>query len=463
MLTADNMLVGTMMLGFLSMALFFIKNDEFPMLFVLFFYQSGLSRYNLVVAGGDQWVRVAYSKNIFSLTNELGLQALNYFFLGTAVLTFTYCMFSFFRKEPTVFKDSESSLAEFLKKYQLMIVVGFAIIGSVSFYAKLAFVNSFLSSGGNIAMGGSYYLMIAFGLGGVISLMYLVFKNYSLKNQFIPKLIFGLIIAFAGSLTYSSSGRFQFLSWSITIGIIFVGNKNPLYKLRMYLIGGLIVSLAFGLAGVKRRTDTTTMSTFQKLSLAWDRNKSTEDATMLDGFMMVLQVYPQHLAYHMGTEHLEILYRPIPRSIWPDKPLGGYANKLGLNENMGGGSVGISQSLYGTFYGEGGVTGIVILSIIYAFVLNLIMSGSLGYNSDVRHLIKGITIASMIPLLRGGDLPGIYAFIGMSFWPVFYFINRYKKFLRLYKVFEYQRARTQIFDELQREKDQINPELTYAR
>jgi hypothetical protein len=196
-----------------------------------------------------------------------------------------------------------------------------------------------------------------------------------------------------------------------------------------------VVSLAFGLAGVKRRTDTSSMGAMEKLSMAWDRNKSTEDATMLDGFMMVLEVYPNHLDYHYGTEHLEILYRPIPRSIWPDKPLGGYANKLGLNDNMGGGSVGISQSLFGTFYGEGGTAGIVILSIVYCLIVNLIMRYSLNYNSDVRHIIKGITIASLVPLLRGGDLPGIYAFIGMSFWPIIFFTFQYSKFALKYRYF----------------------------
>jgi hypothetical protein len=258
--------------------------------------------------------------------------------------------------------------------------------------------------------------------------MYLIFRSFEFKTQFIPKLAIGAIMAFAASLTYSSSGRFQFISWAVTIGIILVGDSNPFYKLRIYLLGGFAVSLAFGLAGVSRRVDTAKMGNFEKLSAAWQRNKSTEDATMLDGFMMVLQVYPQHLDYHYGTEHLEILYRPIPRSIWPDKPLGGYANKLGLNENMAGGSVGISQSLYGTFYGEGGVAGIVILSIVYAFLINRIMKNSLNFNSDTRHMIKGATIASIIPLLRGGDLPGIYAFIGMSFWPIIFFVSRYKAF-----------------------------------
>lgn len=429
MLTPDNILTGTMFLGLLALIFFIIKNDEVLLLFVIFFYTSGLNRYTLVVSGAEKWVKVAYSKNIFNLTNELGLQALNYFFWGTTVFCIAYFLFGMARKPPEKFIDDQKSLNSFLGKYQMRILLSFVVVTSLSFYAKRTFVLSFLASGGSVALGGSYLVMMGFALGGVIPLIYLVFKNYELKSQFIPKLIFGLIIFLASSLTYSTSGRFQFLSWSITIAIILVGDKNPFFKMRIYLIGGLILSLAFGLAGVKRRTDVSQMSWFQKLSLAWDRNKSTEDATMLDGFMMVLQVYPQHLQYHYGSEHLEILYRPIPRSWWSGKPLGGYANKLGLNDNMGGGSVGISQSLYGTFYGEGGVTGIIILCIIYAYLVNRIMISSLKYNSDIRHLVKGITIASLVPLLRGGDLPGIYAFIGMTFWPTFLFIYTYRRFL----------------------------------
>jgi hypothetical protein len=256
-------------------------------------------------------------------------------------------------------------------------------------------------------------------------------------------------------MTYSSSGRFQFISWAITIGIVLVGDSNPFYKLRIYLLGGFAISLAFGLAGVSRRVDTTKMGNFEKLSAAWQRNKSTEDATMLDGFMMVLQVYPQHLNYHYGTEHLEILYRPIPRSIWPNKPLGGYANKLGLNDNMGGGSVGISQSLYGTFYGEGGVMGIIVLCIGYALLINLIMKNSLNFNSDMRHLIKGATIASIIPLLRGGDLPGIYAFIGMSFWPMILFVS-------IYLVFAYILLLQRRFFILNRQSEERKEEEIYV-
>ncbi|MEB3338131.1 MAG: hypothetical protein VKJ46_11755, partial [Leptolyngbyaceae bacterium] len=37
-------------------------------------------------------------------------------------------------------------------------------------------------------------------------------------------------------------------------------------------------------------------------------------------------------------------------------------------------------------------------------------------------LARSILCASLVPLLRGGDLPGIVAWIGMSFWPCFLLI-----------------------------------------
>ena len=37
-------------------------------------------------------------------------------------------------------------------------------------------------------------------------------------------------------------------------------------------------------------------------------------------------------------------------------------------------------------------------------------------------LIRACLLAGMIPLLRGGDLPGIYAWLGMAFWPMLLFL-----------------------------------------
>ena len=168
---------------------------------------------------------------------------------------------------------------------------------------------------------------------------------------------------------------------------------------------------------------------FDGWEAAFERSSSKEDQNMLDGLMMVMDVYPNHLDYHYGGEHFEILLRPIPRAIWPEKPVGGYANKLGLND-VRKGTVGISQTIYGTFYGEGGVAGIVILSILYGYFFVRLFRMIGRYDSDLYWILKGIVLASFIPILRGGDLPGIVAFIGMSYWPVFLIVWQYNRYLK---------------------------------
>ena len=86
--------------------------------------------------------------------------------------------------------------------------------------------------------------------------------------------------------------------------------------------------------------------------------------------------------------------------------------------------------MYGTFYGEGGVIGIVILSIIYGWLFAKIMRYSEQFTTDIRYMIKGIVIASFLALIRGGDLAGIVAFVGMSYWPIFLFMRQYSIFAK---------------------------------
>jgi len=410
-----------------ALVLFFFKNDEFLLLIVLFFYSTGINRYNMVVYGREKWVVVAYSKNIFNLTNELALEALNYYFWGTLTLTLVYFALKINYERPLKLKDNKLILISFLEKNKVLILLSFVVIAFINFYSKRSFGEAYQSGGASIAFGNSYFIMIGFAFGGFIVLVYLIYANTDLKKAGASKLFFLAIFIYAGMNTYSSSGRFQFLSWGVAVGIMMVKDSAPIWKLRTYLIGGFLLSIAFGLAGALRGENVRELSWSDRIDAAMARNSSGEDQTMLDGFMMVMQVYPQHLNYHYGSEHLEILYRPIPRSIWKDKPLGGYANKLGLNDNMGGGSVGISQSLYGSFYGEGGPIGVMIFSAIYAFLFYSFFRYADRYNSDINWLIKGITISSAIPLLRGGDLPGVYAFIGMTFWPTIIFVYRYNK------------------------------------
>jgi len=178
---------------------------------------------------------------------------------------------------------------------------------------------------------------------------------------------------------------------------------------------GLVGAVAlFAVAGALRNDEDPTVELQQS---AWERFAFAQDANMLDGFVLLRQVYPRLLGYSYGGEHLEIFERPIPRRWWPDKPVGGYMNKLGLITADTGFTLGISPSLFGSFYQEGGLVGVVLCSIIYGFGFGRLVSFSTRIVPLAGLLIRGILAAAIVPLLRGGDLPGIYAWFGMSFWP----------------------------------------------
>jgi len=405
----------------LSVIYFFIKNDEVPGLLVVFMFATGYNRFNTVLSGATNWVNVKYSKNIFLMNDEKALLALNYFSLGTAVFMFAYMMFRGNSSQKAI-QDSTDTFNSFFQnqKSKILILFGFfTLINSAA--------SGFIS--GNIAYGNSYFYLFKMAIGGIIILSFVLFQVTNLNQSLVSKIVFGGLIAYSISISYNPYLRFQFLSWLVAIVIMIFGSYSSVKKARYYVVGIVVAVLMFSMAGVARKRNIENLSFERRIELAWERTKSAEDQNMLDGFMMVLDVYPNYLDYGMGMEHFEILLRPIPRKLWPDKPLGGYHNKLGLNSNMAG-TVGISQTIYGTFYGEGGVFGIILFSILYAWFFARIMRYAESYDSKMRWLIKGITIASLIPILRGGDLPGIVAFIGMSYWPVFMYLKLYRKYLK---------------------------------
>lgn len=372
------------------------------------------------MSGKSEWVTVNYALSIFNLTNELGQEALNLFILGTAVFMISYIAF---RQERSYIIDHQSLFSAFLSQQKSKVIVLFGAFMFVNGLAKVALGN------GPAAYGNGYAFLFGLAIGGIILLMYLIYRHIPSKGQLSTKLLFLGLFAIAAYLSFNASLRFQFLSWAVAIGILIVKDRKPTRKAVVYAIGGVCVAL-FSLAGVLRSVKSEGLDFNQALALSLERNDKADDQNMLDGFMMVLQVYPQHLNYSYGMEHVEILMRPVPRVLWPEKPVGGYANKLGLNDNFGGVTIGISQSIYGTFYGEGGTFGIILFSILYGYLFTRLFRYANRYNSDMRYLLKGVIIASTIPLLRGGDLPGIIAFIGMSYWPIFIFLYQYNQFLK---------------------------------
>jgi len=399
------------------------RNDEIPLIISSFMFYVASYRYWAVTQGINQWVNLS-SLGLNSVTQEAALEALAYIVFGQICLLGSY-MWHQKKKLPILMStDVDYSILKWL--YPKVIVLGLFCLPLVVVTRSQVIMQ--LRLGKSLAFQISSYLyLFPLALVGITTLIFCLWKFGGFPS--LPSKIAAISIVFGVfELTFGSTGRFQFMGWIIAAGIILSSSYRP--KNRLVIIGSfllLAISL-FAIAGAMRNPN---FADARLNQAAWERASSAEDANMLDGFVLLQNVYPQRLDFQWGMEHLEILMRPIPRAWWPGKPVGGYMNKLGLTIHGGKGTLGISPSLFGSFYAEGGIIGIFLFSLLYGIIIARIVSYSTKLKPFAAILVRAILCASLLPLLRGGDLPGIYAWIGMAFWPCFLLLWIKREYLRL--------------------------------
>ncbi|NET01094.1 MAG: hypothetical protein F6K61_11085 [Sphaerospermopsis sp. SIO1G1] len=392
----------------ISVRWLFKRNDEIPLLVSTFIFYVTSYRYWVINTGLNNWVNVAGV-----ITSEEANKALACVVLGEICLLVTYMLFQKQKIPLAVISESDRLLLRWLRPKAIFL--GFLCLPLVIF-ARSNVLNQ-VRGGKSLAFEVSGYLyLFPMVLVGIAVLIIVLWKFAGLTN-FWTKTGAILILLGVVNLTFRPSSRFQFLGWMTASGIILVSSYKPKKRLMMLFITSVVGLGLFAIAGTMRNTQIANESINQQ---ALVRASGAEDANMLDGFVILQKVYPQELDFRWGMVHLEVLLRPIPRSLWPDKPVGGlYSFYLGLSDADKGTTLGFSPTLFGSFYAEAGILGIVILSIIYGSVLAKIITYSTKIRAFAGVLVRAIVCAALIPLLRGGDLAGIYAWFGMAFWPCF--------------------------------------------
>ena len=389
---------------------FLQRNDEVPLLISTFVFYMASYRYWVVTSGINKWVDIG-NLGFTPITNEAALGALSYIVFGEICLLVTYMLLQ--RKTLLIVEPiGDPSFFRWLRPK--VIFVGLLCLPLV--VVIRAQVAAQVNAGQSLAFEITGYLyLFPMVLVGIAALILCIWKFGGLPSLR-TKLVSLSILIGVGYYTFDPRSRFQFLGWLIASGIILSCSYRPKTRLIIFASLAVITLGVFAVAGAMRNPELTGDALNQA---ALERAFSAEEANMLDGFVLMQQIYPKRLDYTFGMEHLEILMRPIPRAWWPEKPVGGYMNKLGLTINGGKATLGISQSLFGSFYGEGGLLGILVFSVLYGTVFANIVRYSTQLHPFASILVRAILCACLIPLLRGGDLPGIYAWFGMAFWPCF--------------------------------------------
>ncbi|MEH1774146.1 oligosaccharide repeat unit polymerase [Nostoc sp.] len=398
------------------------RNDEVPLFISSFLFYISSYRYWAVTSGFGKWVSLGNLGGFNSITTEAALVALNYMAFGEICLIATYMLCQ--KQSLSVIKPvGDRSFLLWLSPK----VINFGLIClPVVLYVR-ARIGAQLAAGQSLAFDVSGYLyLFPMVLVGIATLILCVWKFGGFSSLHTKIMAFSILVG-VSYYTFSPTSRFQFLGWMLASAIVLSSSYRPKTRLILFTIIAVLAISMFAVAGAMRNT---TLAEDAVNQAAFERAFSAEDANMLDGFVMIQQVYPERLDYSWGMEHLEIVMRPIPRALWPEKPVGGYMNKLNITTNKGKGTLGISPSLIGSFYAEGGIIGIIFFSIVYGKIFASIVRYSTKIHPFASILVRAILCACLIPLLRGGDLPGIYAWFGMAFWPCFLLLWIKRKYFR---------------------------------
>jgi hypothetical protein len=417
----DSLSLSFVSIGLLAFGLwwFLRGNDEVPLAIAGFNFMF-LRRLWVIEGGLADWARFDYGVS-FSF-NIYPHEAAAYMAMGALILTASYC--AFVQREPHRIVDDDGILQAFLLQHWPKILLGFVLFTFVNAFVRPSFEDEYED-----VFASSYSYQFTLAHSGFIILIAVLIAHARRGTVTQKTLLLGVIGA-TGVLTIAPSLRFAVLGWAIALAFVFTRQFRPLIKLLVLASAGIVVAFVFTISGLLRNPEFAEMDNTELLQEGVAALLVGSDVNMLDGFSMLMQVYPDHLDYGLGREHLEILLRPIPRAIWPEKPVGGWNQKLAVASGTELFSTGISPSLYGSFYGEGGILGVVLLSILYGYLFAAYVNWANRYGSALRWVLHGVFIASLFALMRGGDLPGIASFIGMSYWPVALFIWGYRRALR---------------------------------
>lgn len=128
------------------------------------------------------------------------------------------------------------------------------------------------------------------------------------------------------------------------------------------------------------------------------------DYANFDFLTFVLNVVPERThSFTYGTQYLQLFTEPIPRKLWPGKPLGPPVHFFSLNDY--GNFVGMTPTLLGDGWMSGGWTGLIItISLVGCFLGVMHRLFWRNINSNIFCLFYNIGLAMLPQWYRDGGI-----------------------------------------------------------
>lgn len=359
---------STLLLSFsfiiLFLPVFFLDNIFHPI--ILFNAFQLLSLINF-------WDQIVYSKA--SLSHSSWINSNDLAFLQYALLIWTvwyiFLYFGYFLGSKT--KSRKITLFScFTYKVNNAVVIGTLLL-LVSF---LSFVFVISMNGGLTGMleamanrrevySGLGYLRYLVQLGAIAAILFLI-RGYRKTSVLIIIINFVMVAMFGGR------GAALKVILSFLIFYHYCFKKFNIFQLSIVGLFGLLFNTVWGAVRKAGEASALFHNAFQFKDLILAAGRSTSTADNLGSLVGAIKL--DILDYQVGKNFINILYAPIPRGFWEEKPIIDESGVVGF-ELMGNDYWGLPVGPYGWAYFNFSWFGVVILGLVTGLIVQKVYFG----------------------------------------------------------------------------------------
>ena len=217
------------------------------------------------------------------------------------------------------------------------------------------------------------------------------------------------VIAYFGYRAFIGWGRWAIILSSICFLLAYCWSQRRIRLPVFVFIIAPVLFISFSIIGSNRDifkqylTGQTPETTILDKSLTWQEKYDNLDFASFDFLTYIAAMVPKETGtYNYGIGWLQLFTEPIPRQLWPGKPIG--APSFFVLSTYGN-FIGLTDSLPGSGWMDGGWFGVVIISSLWGFGLGRFYKWfTWNERSKVSALIYIMAISMIVQLFRDGNI-----------------------------------------------------------
>lgn len=227
-------------------------------------------------------------------------------------------------------------------------------------------------------------------------------------------LVFSFIGLFIAVRIYAGAQRLSFIVVVLAIFFLYLIAKGRRYPPLVVIVSGLIFAVIFDVVGNDRyvlRKLMANETTVGEIAASYVENRAgnllTSDIVEFDAATATISVVNDYDEYSYGSQYLRIFIWPIPRQIWPGKPV--YTSVVNLNDY--GDFRFLTTSLYADVYMAFGFLSLVPMMFFLGRFMSVVYGWALSGEHVLKYMFFWVFIIYFKTIMRDGGVTVFYFWI----------------------------------------------------